>query len=151
MRNAMALIVLLFFATPVLAEGRGMDDMRKVQPTLVERANAGEVVRVLVEVQASDPAAVSPNGEVPRGFCSNTDCAKLLVSQSLSAENAPLIEPLAGQPLLVMEVTAEGLETLAALPVVVQVMEDALAEPFDAGDGGSPPEPGGTPDLSAPQ
>jgi hypothetical protein len=144
MRNGIAFIALILLATLTAPEGIAMESVTKIQPTLVERAKAGEVVRVLVEVRASDPAAISKDGGIPRGFCSNTDCSKLVVSQSLTAEQAPLIEPLSGQPLIVMEVTAAGLETLAELPVVVRVIDDALAEPFGS-------EPGGTPDLSAPQ
>lgn len=102
------------------------------------------VVRVIVGV--SDQAEVQRPGSAQTETVSQ-DVATVLLMGALPADQAPLVEPLGDQPLIVMEVTREGLDWLLQSNLVSSIQPDGLAgvdpvEELGAGGGG---------DLSAPQ
>ena len=83
-------------------------------------ADAGEVRRVIVKVR---PTAVrSQEGSV--GEADIVAHNKAQLAERMQDNGALLIEPIAGSPLLVMEVTPRGMENLLSSPFVVDVQED---------------------------
>ena len=122
----------------------GSDQMHaesKIATGLTEDAELSGVIRVIVEVAASEPLENSQ--DIPPGHCENVECAKLRLERSLENTGIVIFEPLEGLPLVVMEVTAEGLLQLENSPYVSRVTADAATgnKPIDD-DGG---------ELSAPQ
>lgn len=102
---------------------------QKISPSAVETAGARGVVRVIVQVAPPAPTGQEADANPP---CVNADCAKLDLANSLLPTEAPLIEMLPGN-LILMETTPAGLEVLRKLPQVISVAEDGVSPPNDAG------------------
>lgn len=112
-------------------------------------------VRIIVELKTPDDANESATGE-------GIETSKMMLQSALPMDDAPLVEFIEGQPLMVMEVTAKGLEFLHSSPIVERISLDGIegVEPPIEGpieetspdDDPSPSHSGeGTSDLSAPQ
>lgn len=123
-------------------------------------AEAEGHVRVLVRIAAADAtgAEADPGADPSAGL----DQARLLLQSALPMDDAPLVEPIADQPFMVMEVSSRGLDWLAASPVVERIEADGLTgippietdpgtDPSGEDDGGPSFGGGGTGDLAAPQ
>lgn len=128
----------------------GQDDAMQ---TLQDIAIQEGLVRVIVSL------ALPADGQEEAGIVT-VDQAKMLMQTALPMEDAPLVEPIEDQPLVVMEVTPRGLDWLTSSPMVARIEADGLTgippiettpvtpdddDPSFGGDGS------GTGELSAPQ
>lgn len=123
---------------------------------LRNKAEAEGIVRVIVTIAQPDGSADNT---------SSIESAKLLMQNALPMDDAPFVDPIEGQPLVVMEVSPRGLDWLAQAPMVQKieldgvtgippVIDDANGDPERNGtvDDDEPSfGGGGSNDLSAPQ
>lgn len=149
-RNALLLVGICLYGTVSMAEddatvpvqGESLDALRAV-------AESDGLVRVIVSVTTPD--------SVTEG--TSLDGVKMMLQSALPMADAPLVDPIEDQPLVVMEVTARGLDFLSSSPMVARIQADGLTgippiettpSPQDDtpsfGGGG-----GGSSDLAAPQ
>ena len=149
-RNRRLIYVLIAGLAAGMAQGGEMtDNQGKLAGDLLAQVRETGLVRVIVTLQPSTPLL---NGEpVPIGFCENVGCAKLALQNGLSEPGVLLIEDIEDLPLMVMEVTGEGLDQLIESPFVKRVEADSLAgiTPDDS-DAPLNADPNGS-DLAAPQ
>lgn len=124
-------------------------ETEKLAPGLMEKAEAEGIVRVIVEVKASDPVAAGT--AVKRGHCENTECAKISLQNSLREIEAPKVDLFDELPLILMEVTPEGLNSLEASTFVLRVTADEPVGVTPIDETPVVPIPGDNSDLSAPQ
>jgi hypothetical protein len=122
-----AIAVLVLSAATVRGEETMGDP--KVPSGLIEQAEAEGVVRVIVSARASDPDVIDTAGAGTRGLSANLESARLMLINSMPSSEATMAEPIGDHGQIVMEVTAEGLRTLAGSPLVASVVADALAAP----------------------
>ena len=113
------------------------------------------LVRIIVEVKAPDETNESDTG-------ASIEASKLVLQSALPMDDAPVVEFIQDQPLMVMEVTAKGLNFLHASPLVGRISLDGISGVTPPIEGqieeASPDDDtlpshsgGGTGDLSAPQ
>lgn len=118
-------------------------------------AETDGLVRIIVEVKAPDATNESDTGE-------GIESSKLVLQSALPMDDAPMVEFIQDQPLMVMEVTAKGLEFLHSSPIVERISLDGIegvtppiedqTEELSPDDDPLPSHSGeGTGDLSAPQ
>lgn len=131
--------------TPEQAES--LDALRSV-------AETDGIVRVIVSLAAPEDIA-------GMGANATMESVKTMMQTMLPLTEAPLVDPIADQPLVVMEVTATGLDFLSTAPMVARIEADGLTgippfetTPVDGATDDSPSFGGngsGSSDLSAPQ
>lgn len=135
-------------------ENRVMDETETLE-MIRTKAEADGIVRVIVTIAEPDGSAENSRG---------IESTKLLMQNALPMDDAPLVEPIEGQPMVVMEVSPRGLEWLADAPMVQDIQLDGLTgiPPIEDDAQGGAPEGdgngddasnsgGGSNDLSAPQ
>lgn len=137
-------------ALPVSAQGAEMDDL---DPVVLEALHAQleseDLVRVLVRL-------APPEGTSQISGEHQLSAIKSFLQTALPLDDAPLVESVEDQPLMVMEVTRRGLEWLENSPIVAAIRPDGLiAIPPEIESGGEDDSPSfggnGTGELSAPQ
>ena len=138
------IMAVLLIVGPFVALAKESDQMQpdsKLEAGLTESVKQSGIVRVIVEVAASEP--LKENQEVRLGYCENVDCAILRLERSLENSDIGVFEPLEGLPLVVMEIDEEGLLQLENSPYVVRVTADGATgiDPIENDSG----------ELSAPQ
>lgn len=150
MRICYAVVLLVpVLSTLPASGGETLSETGKLAVGLNEKAEAEGLVRVIVEVKASEPVAEGKS--VARDHCANIACAKLSLQKGLAETDAPLIEPFEDLPLILMEVSQRGLKRLEASPFVERVTAD---EPVGVTPIEEPPAtaaPRDDSELSAPQ
>ena len=97
-------------------------------------AEAEGLVRIIVELKTQDVASESVVGE-------GAEMSKLMLQSALPMDDAPLVEFIEDQPLMVMEVTAKGLAFLNSSPYVARISLDGI-------EGVNPPIEGSIQELS---
>lgn len=102
------------------------------------------VVRVIVGVADGAQVQMPGSGEIA---AVSQDVAGVLLMNALPADQAPLVEPIGEEPLIVFEVTRDGLDWLLQSDLVGSIQPDGLAgiDPVEN------PGAGGAGDLAAPQ
>ena len=109
---------------------------------LRNKAEADGIVRVIVTIAE------------PEGSAENTpsiESVKMLMQNALPMDDAPLVDPIEGQPLVVMEVSPRGLDWLAQAPMVQKIELDGVTGiPPVFNDANSDSESSGTVDDSEP-
>ncbi|MEM6888916.1 MAG: hypothetical protein AAF636_12340 [Pseudomonadota bacterium] len=106
-----------------------LTDTMKISRSIIEKAEERGLVRVIVLVDHASDAAVAAGST-----CVNDDCAKLEVANAMLSSQAPFIQMLPDN-LLVMETTVDGLDVLQRLPQVVSVTEDGADPTNHTADG----------------
>ncbi|MEM7319470.1 MAG: hypothetical protein AAF408_10675 [Pseudomonadota bacterium] len=146
-----ALLSAALTATSVSFSAADEDRATPENPVLEAlRATALEqgLVRVIVALAEPDQASdIDADAQI--------EVAKLHLQSALPMDDAPLVEIIEDQPLVVMEVSPRGLAWLEQSQVVAQIVPDASIGLVP--DGNSPviegpaPNVGGTDDFAAPQ
>lgn len=116
---------LAVIAVPVQKAFSEMSGSPKTEASVLEKAEERGLVRVIVSIDSTSEAAKSAGSQ-----CSNDECAKLELASVLLPTEAPLIEILPGNQVL-MEVTPAGLDVLQRLPQVVSIVEDGADAPHE--------------------
>lgn len=102
------------------------------------------VVRVIVGVADGAQVQMPGSGEIA---AVSQDVAGVLLMNALPADQAPLVEPIGEEPLIMFEVTRDGFDWLLQSDLVGSIQPDGLAgiDPVEN------PGAGGAGDLAAPQ
>ncbi|CUS31335.1 hypothetical protein [Candidatus Nitrospira nitrificans] len=112
------LTILIVFASMPERSSHAMSaqELTKSVSILKKKAGSG-MVRVIVKVRPS-----SAQREI--------ESAKANIAKVMRQEGAPVVEPLEGQPLIVMELSADQLDRLIATGLVESIQEDRIDRAF---------------------